>query len=110
LDFALQTGYSPVRYSVYETDVYNDFREGIDASGNPIYGEDLMKSLAANAAAQQSDFLFYDQAFIGSSKARSEVEAAFERVILGSLEGTTKEQLIADALAAAKANAERVLN
>ena len=109
LDFALKTGYSPVRYSVYETEVYNDFREGFDASGNPIYGEDLMKSMAANAAAQQSDFLFYDQAFIGSSKARSEVEAAFERVILGALEGKTKEQLIADALAAAKANAERVL-
>lgn len=109
LDFALETGYSPVRYSVYDTAVYDNFRDGFDTSNNPLYGEALMKSLAANAAAQQSDFLFYDQAFIGSSKARAEVEAAFERVILGSLEGTTKEDLINDAIAAAKANAERIL-
>ena len=68
-----------------------------------------MKSFAANAAAQQSDFLFYDQAFIGSSTARAEVEIAFERVILGSLEGTTKEDIIDDAIAAAVANSERVL-
>lgn len=110
LDFALQTGYSPVRYSVYDTAEYNSFRQGLDSKGVPLYGESLMKSLAANAAAQQSDFLFYDQAFIGSSKARSEVEAAFESVILGSLEGTTKEDLIDNALALAKENTERVLN
>jgi ABC-type glycerol-3-phosphate transport system substrate-binding protein len=109
LDFALETGYSPVRYSVYDTATYDNFRDGFDTSNNPLYGEALMKSLAANAAAQQSDFLFYDQAFIGSSKARAEVEAAFERVILGSLEGTTKQDLINDAIAAAKANAERIL-
>jgi len=109
LDFALKTGYSPVRYSVYDTPAYAQFRLGLDGMGNPLTGEDLMKSLAANAAAQQSDFLFYDQAFIGSSKARAEVEVLFERVILGSLEGTNKQAIIDDAIAAAKANSERVL-
>ena len=109
LDFALTTGYSPVRYSVYDMPEYDQFRLGVDDLGNPLAGEDLMKSFAANAAAQQSDFLFYDQAFIGSSTARAEVEVAFERVILGSLEGTTKEDIIDDAIAAAVANSERVL-
>ena len=109
LDFALTTGYSPVRYSVYDMPEYDQFRLGFDSLGNPLYGEDLMKSYAANAAAQQSDFLFYDQAFIGSSTARAEVEVAFERVILGSLEGTTKQDIIDDAIAAAVANSERVL-
>ncbi len=110
LDFALDTGYSPVRSSVYDEAEYVLFRQGKDSLGNDLTGEMLMKSLAGNAAADQSAFLFYDQAFIGSSKARSEVEAAFERVILGSLEGTTKQDIIDDAIAAAKANSERVLS
>ena len=109
LDFALLTGYSPVRYSVYDTPQYDQFRLGLNSSGVPLAGEALMISFAANAAAQQSDFLFYDQAFIGSSRARAEVATAFERVILGSLEGTNKQAIIDDAIAAAKANAERVI-
>ncbi len=110
LDFALETGYSPVRYSVYDEPLYTQFLDGLDVAGNPLTGEMLMKSKAANAAALQSDFLFYDQAFVGSSDCRTEVEVAFERVILGSLEGTTKEDIIYDAIQAAKSNAERVLS
>ena len=109
LHFALTTGYSPVRYTVYDDPAFIQFTNGLDTDGTQLIDEDLMKSRAANAAAMQSDFLFYDQAFIGSSKAREEVEAAFERVILGSLEGTTKEDIIDDAIAAAKSNSERVL-
>jgi multiple sugar transport system substrate-binding protein len=110
LDFALETGYSPVRATVYDLPEYILFRQGKDVLGNDLEGEMLMKSLAGNAAAEQSEFLFFDQAFVGSTKAREEVEAAFERVILGSLEGTTKQDIIDDAIAAAKANAERVLS
>jgi len=120
LDFALETGYSPVRNSVYGEEIYDLFRQGKEvifntttqewvATENSASGEMLMKSYAANAAAQQANFLFYDQAFIGSSTARAEVEIAFERVILGSLEGTTKQQIIDSAIAAAVANTERIL-
>ncbi len=120
LDFALQTGYSPVRSTVYEEAIYDSFRQGKEmvydevndvwsATENQATGEMLMKSLVANAAALQADFLFYDQAFIGSSTARAEVEIAFERVILGSLEGTTKQEIIDSAIAAAVANTERIL-
>ncbi len=109
LDFALETGYSPVRYSVYDTPTYTQFTDGFDTNGNPLTGEMLMKSMAARAAAQQADFQFYDQAFVGSSAARAAVEVLFERVILGSLEGTTKQEIIENAIAAAKAESERVL-
>ncbi|MCK5732133.1 MAG: extracellular solute-binding protein, partial [Tenericutes bacterium] len=109
LDFALETGYSPVRFSVYDQPTYVLFRQGKDALGVDLTGEGLMKSKAANAAAEQANYLFFDQAFVGSSTARAEVEAAFERVILGSLEGTTKEEIIDNAILAAKSNAERVL-
>lgn len=109
LDFALETGYSPVRTSVYTMPAYVQFLNGLDAAGEPLVGEMLMKSMAANAAALQSNYLFYDQAFVGSSDARAAVEVAFERVILGTLEGTTKQEIIENAIAAAKAAAEAVL-
>jgi ABC-type glycerol-3-phosphate transport system substrate-binding protein len=118
LDFALQTGYSPVRSSVYDEASYINFTQALDTQGNPLndgditkeVGEMIMKAYAANAAMQQANYLFFDQAFVGSSNARAEVEVAFERVILGSLDGTTKEEIIENAIAAAKSNAERVLN
>ena len=110
LDFALTTGYSPVRYSVYETNTFEQFSLGLSTTGTPLLGEDLMKSLAANAAAEQSDFLFYDQAFVNSTAARLAVEEAFERVIVGSLgESISKEDVIEGAIATAVEEAEKVL-
>ncbi|MFP4478553.1 MAG: extracellular solute-binding protein, partial [Candidatus Izemoplasmatales bacterium] len=108
LDFALETGYSPVRTSVYSEPTYVQFTNGLDADGNPLGGEMLMKSKAANAAMLQADYLFYDQAFVGSSKARNEVESAFERIILGT--DGDKESIIDNAIAAAKSASEAVLN
>lgn len=107
LDFALETGYSPVRSTVYSLPAYQQFIDGFDSEGKPLYGEALMKSMGSRAAALQSNYLFYDQAYIGSTKARDAVEEAFERVILGSLEGSSKQKIIDDAIAAAKAAAER---
>ncbi|QWB99933.1 extracellular solute-binding protein [Mycoplasmatota bacterium] len=108
LDFALETGYSPVRTSVYSQPTYIDFTNGLDTDGSPLAGEMLMKSKAANAAMLQADILFYDQAFVGSSKARAEVEAAFERIILGT--DGDKQSIIDSAIAAAKSASEAVLN
>lgn len=107
LDFALETGYSPVRSSVYTDATYLNFTNGNNSEGNPLSGEDLMKSRAAQAAALQADYLFYDQAFVGSSDARAAVEDAFGRIILGT--DGTKQEIIDDAIAAAKSSAEQVL-
>jgi ABC-type glycerol-3-phosphate transport system substrate-binding protein len=107
LDFALETGYSPVRNSVYTDSTYINFTNGNDSEGTPLAGEMLMKSKAAEAAAMQADYLFYDQAFVGSSDARAAVEDAFGRIILGT--DGTKQEIIDDAIAAAKSKAEQVL-
>jgi ABC-type glycerol-3-phosphate transport system substrate-binding protein len=107
LDFALETGYSPVRNSVYTDSTYINFTNGNDSEGTPLAGEMLMKSKAAQAAAMQADYLFYDQAFVGSSDARAAVEDAFGRIILGT--DGTKQEIIDDAIAAAKSKAEQVL-
>ncbi|MFW5888882.1 MAG: extracellular solute-binding protein [Bacillota bacterium] len=106
-DFALVTGYSPVRNTVYSDTDYVQFTNGLNSQGDPLGGEMLMKSRAAQAAALQADVLFYDQAFIGSSAARAAVEDAFSRVILGT--SGTKQEIIDDAIASAKSEAELVL-
>ena len=101
LDFAKQTGYSPVRNTVYAEESYINFTNGFKEDGvTPEKGEMLMKAYAAQAAALQSEYLFFDQAFVGSSQVRADVEDAFGRVMLGT--DGTKEQIIEDAIAAAK--------
>lgn len=107
LDFALVTGYSPVRNTIYSDSDYVQFTDGLNSQGNPLGGEMLMKSRAAQAAALQADILFYDQAFVGSSAARDAVDDAFSRVILGT--SGTKQEIIDDAIASAKSEAELVL-
>ena len=76
VDWAINTGYLPVRTSGYQSTLYQEFLNNPTANQLPI-------SLAANAAYAQSGYFFYDPAFIGSSRARNQVGAALARIILG---------------------------
>lgn len=72
--WAMDTGYLPVRYSGYDSDVYQDFLL-IDNMNNSQY----YYSKAAQAAALQRDYFEYDPAFAGaytSSDARDASEIA----------------------------------
>ena len=105
LDFVLTTGYQPTRSSVYVTDAYQTFLNGFEQDGvTPLEGEPLMKSKAAKAAALQSEILFFDQAFVGSSAIREAVGIAFKRVILPNETDTVE-----NALAYAVSEARRLL-
>jgi multiple sugar transport system substrate-binding protein len=73
MDWAINTGYLPVRTSAYLHPTYQAF---LDNPTNPI-------AITALAAYQQSQFFFYDPAFVGSSKARQEVGLALIRIMLG---------------------------
>ena len=106
LDFAKLTGYNPVRTSVLSDPTYVQFTNGFDALGNPLVGEELMKSKAARAAAMQNDFLFFDQAYVGSSAARDAVGVAFSQVMLDT---TGNRAVIETALINAVTEANRVL-
>lgn len=75
-DWAMNTGYLPVRTSAYLSDTYQTFLNSPTANQLPI-------SMAANAAYLQSGYMFYDPAFIGSSRARTQVGLALERIMLG---------------------------
>ena len=76
IDWAMNTGYLPVRISAYESTTYQNFLN------NPTANQ-LYISMAANAAYRQSGYMFYDPAFIGSSRARTQVGLALERIMLG---------------------------
>lgn len=75
-DWAMQTGYLPVRTSAYESTTYQNFLT------NPTANQ-LYISMAANAAYLQRNNMYYDPAFIGSSRARTQVGLALERIMLG---------------------------
>lgn len=102
LDFALRTGYQPTRSSVYVTPQYQLLMSGIAQDGvTPLQGEDLMRAKAAKAAAAQSEILFFDPAFVGSSAIREGVGITFKRIILPT-EGDTVENALQYAIAEAR--------
>jgi len=80
VDFAIETGYLPVRLSGYETARYQAF---LDHSLPGMSSVQKSNALSAKAAYAQSEFFFYDPAFVGSSKARTEVGIAFQRIVTG---------------------------
>jgi ABC-type glycerol-3-phosphate transport system substrate-binding protein len=102
LDFALRTGYQPTRSSVYTTPQYQLLMSGIAQDGiTLLQGEDLMRAKAAKAAAAQSEILFFDPAFVGSSAIRQGVGITFKRIIIPT-EGDTVENALQYAIAEAK--------
>ncbi|MCD4827623.1 MAG: extracellular solute-binding protein [Acholeplasmataceae bacterium] len=78
-DWAIETGYLPVRTSAYQSTEYQAFLN------NPSTTDTKAAAIAnaANAAYQQSGYMFFDPAFIGSSRARTQVGSALERIMLG---------------------------
>lgn len=72
--WAMSTGYLPVRHSAYNSTVYQNFL-------NSPTQEQKNFSLAANAAFAQRNDMFFDPAFVGSSKARAQVGIALERIV-----------------------------
>ncbi len=76
VDWAMNTGYLPVRTSGYTSERYQEFLN------NPTTAQRYI-SMAANAAYLQSGHMFFDPAFIGSSRARTQVGLALERIMLG---------------------------
>jgi multiple sugar transport system substrate-binding protein len=80
-EWAMLTGYLPVRYSGFESAEYQTFLE-IDDPNNFSY----YSSLAAQAAYRQTDFFEYDPAFAGaytSSDARLQAGIAMEALFGG---------------------------
>lgn len=93
-DFAMATGYVPVRKSGFETAEYQEFlsivdkydEEGLDGL-SATERLDLPFALAATVAFAQVDWYQYDPAFVGrvtSSGARQEAGLAFEAIYAGT--------------------------
>ena len=89
--WSMLTGYLPVRYSGYNSDIYQEFLNNPD----PDY---IYESMTANAAYLQITYNEFDPAFAGSvtsSNARTEAGAAMESIFVGS---ATVDQAIQDIL------------
>lgn len=76
MDWAMSTGYLPVRTSAYQDPVFQAFL-------NTPTDAQKITSISANAAYLQTGHMFYDPAFIGSSRARNQVGEALRRIING---------------------------
>lgn len=72
--WAINTGYSPVRYSVMET---KDFLDYSDASAQDPKTLDRLFALNAAYAANAADYFFTSPVFKGSSEARNQVATIF---------------------------------
>lgn len=88
IDWAMNTGYLPVRQSAYDDPTYGEFLT--DPETDLIY-----TSMAANAARVQSDYMFYDPAFPNSSSVRATGETTMQAVLFNKTK--TIEQLLQDA-------------
>lgn len=117
--FSLATGYSPIRDSVYSNQGFLDYiaqadrvmkgsaaEEGLSVGDYQKAYETHVKAMGLKIAMEQRNYQFYDQPFVGSSGARAAVGVAFERVMLAPA-GADLQKVIADAIAAAIAEAEK---
>ena len=73
-EWAMTTGYSPVRYSVMETEEYANYA---DWESKPERTLDRLTALNANYASSVGDYQFTSAVFKGSSEARVQVGTIF---------------------------------
>ncbi len=85
LDWAMSTGYLPVRTSAYESAIYQNFIEHPETVFVSGRNKTQVAAIAAasKAAYLQSPYFYFDPAFIGSSRARNEVGLALTRIMTG---------------------------
>ncbi|MFW5894697.1 MAG: extracellular solute-binding protein, partial [Bacillota bacterium] len=85
-EFAMRSGYMPVRNSSFETDEYEEFMTLAEKDPDdltPDEEDDYPYALASKVARDQSDIYAYEPAFTGdvsSAKARNEAGSVMERI------------------------------
>ncbi len=120
VDYALAVGYHPIRHSSYDVPAYQEFLNkadtiigdsasamGISNSAFTTLFETKLMAMAGRVAQEQTAYNFYDEPFIGSSKAREAAGEAFERIILYT--GSDLETEINNALQSAKEETDRII-
>lgn len=110
--WAMQTGYLPVRKSAFESSTFQRFlgitqpnssfylnpanAENWSVADSVYYSTYNNRSKSTNAAYMQLDYMFYDPAFLSSSRVRTLAGLAAEDTILGTM---TPAQAITNAYA-----------
>lgn len=94
-EFALQSGYAPVRHSAYETSVWTNYVAGIKEvpTTQGEAGAKLIKE--AIEMFRDNETIFFTSAVFGqSSKARSEVGKLLNTIFASNLKGTALDKFI----------------
>lgn len=81
-DWAIKTGYLPVRHSAVESEEYQDFLDYENET-------DLKRkytAMCAEVAFMQQAYMFVDQPFIGSSRVRDQVDDLMIQVVVGKVD------------------------
>ncbi len=102
VSYASLTGYQPVRLSAYETDIYKNLSDvslTSPAPGPDNYNANIAYLLAATANMTpnytKNDNYFISPAFVGSAKARSEMEGVLANVVIN---GKTPAEALEEAM------------
>lgn len=79
--WSTETGYMPIRYSVYETDAFMNYA---DTAGKPNMSTELLgaKTAAFSQVVSATDELFFSPVFKGSSEARQQVGSVMTQSLL----------------------------
>lgn len=110
--FSVETGYSPVRDSVYTSEAYLEYlaladtvmadshTQMMNAEGKPMSAAEyttlyelVVKAMGSRAATQQRAYQFTDTPFIGSSATRDAVGVTFDRSILKEANQTLQQAI-----------------
>src|SRR5690554_996270 len=96
-EFALQSGYAPIRHSAYETEIWTDYVAGIKE--NPTTPQEAAAKLIKEAIEMFRDnenIFFTSAVFNLSSKTRSEVGALLNKIFASDLKDAALDAFIND--------------
>ena len=90
LYWSTETGYMPIRYSVYESDAYIDYTS---TEGNPDYSPELLAAKVGSYCETITNDLYVSPVFKGSSMARTQAGSLMTQVLLQPQAQCTDEWL-----------------
>ena len=81
ITWASNTGYAPIRKSVYKTSDWLEIIDTNDTTGSPKEGIELLTALSLKYVQSNSDFMFLTDVFQGSRVAREQVDGMFAEIL-----------------------------
>lgn len=96
-EFALQSGYAPIRHSAYETETWTDYIDKIEENPTTVVQAQSKIIKEAIEMFRENESIFFTSAVFNlSSKTRTEVGQLLVKILSYTPSGTTDEQKLAN--------------